>query len=56
MQEEAKTETPMVDIDTSGPSAEVELKDEAQTEEPTTLWVGLGGGLSRISWDGEGPI
>jgi hypothetical protein len=33
MQEEAKTETPMVDIDTSGPSAEVELKDEAQTEE-----------------------
>ena len=33
MQEEAKKETPMVDIDTSGPSAEIELQDEAQTEE-----------------------
>ena len=33
MQEEAKTETPMVDIDTSGPSAEVELNDDVQTEE-----------------------
>ncbi len=33
MQEEAKTNTPMVDIDTSGPSAEVELNDDAQTEE-----------------------
>ncbi len=33
MQEEAKTDTPMVDIDTSGPSAEVELNEEAQTEE-----------------------
>ena len=33
MQEETKRETPMVDIDTSGPSAEVELQDEAQTEE-----------------------
>jgi len=33
MQEEAKTDTPMVDIDTSGPSAEVELNDDAQTEE-----------------------
>ena len=33
MQEEAKTETPMVDIDTSGPAAEVELNDDAQTEE-----------------------
>jgi hypothetical protein len=33
MQEEAKTNTPMVDIDTSGPSAEVELNEEAQTEE-----------------------
>lgn len=32
MQEETK-QTPMVDIDTSGPNAEVELKDEAQTEE-----------------------
>ena len=32
MQEETK-QTPMVDIDTSGPSAEVELKDDAQTEE-----------------------
>lgn len=33
MQEETKRETPMVDIDTSGPDAEVELNDEAQTEE-----------------------
>ena len=33
MQEEAKTNTPMVDIDTSGPSAEVELNDDVQTEE-----------------------
>ena len=33
MQEETRKDTPMVDIDTSGPSAEVELKDEAQTEE-----------------------
>ena len=33
MQEEAKRETPMVDIDTSGPSAEVELQDDAQNEE-----------------------
>ena len=32
-EQETKRETPMVDIDTSGPSAEVELKDEAQTEE-----------------------
>ena len=32
MQEETK-QTPMVDIDTSGPSAEVELNEEAQTEE-----------------------
>ena len=32
MQEENKN-TPMVDIDTSGPSAEVELNDDAQTEE-----------------------
>jgi len=32
MQEETK-QTPMVDIDTSGPNAEVELKDEAQTED-----------------------
>src|SRR5210317_477984 len=33
MQEQENKDTPMVDIDTSGPSAEVELKDEAQTEE-----------------------
>jgi len=33
MQEETRKDTPMVDIDTPGPSAEVELKDEAQTEE-----------------------
>ena len=33
MQEENKQETPMVDIDTSGPSAEVELNDDVQTEE-----------------------
>ena len=33
MQEQENKNTPMVDIDTSGPSAEVELKDEAQTEE-----------------------
>jgi hypothetical protein len=33
MQEETKTDTPMVDIDTSGPSAEVELNDDVQTEE-----------------------
>jgi len=33
MQEETKRDTPMVDIDTSGPSAEVELNEEAQTEE-----------------------
>ena len=32
MQEENKN-TPMVDIDTSGPSAEVELNDDVQTEE-----------------------
>ena len=32
-EQETKRETPMVDIDTSGPSAEVELNDEAQTEE-----------------------
>ena len=32
-EQENKKETPMVDIDTSGPSEEVELKDEAQTEE-----------------------
>jgi len=33
MQEQENKNTPMVDIDTSGPSAEVELNDEAQTEE-----------------------
>ena len=33
MQEQENKDTPMVDIDTSGPSAEVELNDEAQTEE-----------------------
>ena len=33
MQEETKTNIPMVDIDTSGPEQEVELKEEAQTEE-----------------------
>src|SRR5210317_981858 len=33
MQEQENKDTPMVDIDTSGPSAEVELKDDAQTEE-----------------------
>jgi hypothetical protein len=33
MQEQENKNTPMVDIDTSGPSAEVELKDDAQTEE-----------------------
>jgi hypothetical protein len=33
MQEETKRDTPMVDIDTSGPSAEVELNDDVQTEE-----------------------
>ena len=32
-EQENKKDTPMVDIDTSGPSAEVELKDDAQTEE-----------------------
>ena len=32
MQEETK-QTPMVDIDTSGPEQEIELNDEAQTEE-----------------------
>ena len=38
MQEETK-QTPMVDIDTSGPSAEVELKDEAQTEEQVRRYL-----------------
>lgn len=33
MQEQENKNTPMVDIDTSGPSAEVELNEEAQTEE-----------------------
>ena len=33
MQEQENKDTPMVDIDTSGPSAEVELNGEAQTEE-----------------------
>jgi hypothetical protein len=33
MQEQENKNTPMVDIDTSGPSAEVELNDDAQTEE-----------------------
>ena len=33
MQEQENKNTPMVDIDTSGPSAEVELQDDAQTEE-----------------------
>jgi hypothetical protein len=33
MQEETKREVPMVDIDTSGPEQEVELNDDAQTEE-----------------------
>ncbi len=33
MQEEAKRDIPMVDIDTSGPEQEVELENEAQTEE-----------------------
>src|SRR6056300_1543766 len=32
-EQENKKDTPMVDIDTSGPSAEVELNDDAQTEE-----------------------
>src|SRR6056300_1188942 len=32
-EQENKKDTPMVDIDTSGPSAEVELNEEAQTEE-----------------------
>ena len=32
MQEENKREVPMVDIDTSGPGQEVELNDDAQTE------------------------
>ena len=32
MQEENKKEVPMVDIDTSGPGQEVELNDDAQTE------------------------
>jgi len=32
MQEEANKEVPMVDIDTSGPGQEVELNDDAQTE------------------------
>jgi len=32
MQEENKREIPMVDIDTSGPGQEVELNDDAQTE------------------------
>ena len=31
--DENKKETPMVDIDTSGPEAEIELKDDAETEE-----------------------
>lgn len=33
MQEETKKDTPMVDIDTSGPGQEIELQDDAQTEE-----------------------
>jgi hypothetical protein len=33
MQEETKRDTPMVDIDTSGPGQEIELQDDAQTEE-----------------------
>ena len=33
MQEETKNDTPMVDIDTSGPGQEIELNDDAQTEE-----------------------
>ena len=33
MQEETKKDTPMVDIDTSGPGQEIELNDDAQTEE-----------------------
>src|SRR6056300_38486 len=33
MQEQENKDTPMVDIDTSGPSAEVELNDDVQTEE-----------------------
>jgi hypothetical protein len=32
-EQENKQDTPMVDIDTSGPSAEVELNEEAKTEE-----------------------
>src|SRR6056300_1246771 len=32
-EQENKQETPMVDIDTSGPEQEVELNDDAQTEE-----------------------
>jgi hypothetical protein len=32
MQEENKREIPMVDIDTSGPEQEVELNDDAQSE------------------------
>jgi hypothetical protein len=32
-EQENKKDTPMVDIDTSGPSAEVELNDDVQTEE-----------------------
>ena len=32
MQEETNKEVPMVDIDTSGPGQEVELNDDAQTE------------------------
>ena len=33
MQEETKKDTPMVDIDTSGPGEEIELNDDSQTEE-----------------------
>ena len=33
MQEEAKKDIPMVDIDTSGPGEEIELNDDSQTEE-----------------------
>ena len=33
MQEETRKDTPMVDIDTSGPGQEVELNDDVQTEE-----------------------
>ena len=33
MQEETKREVPMVELDTSGPEQEIELNDDAQTEE-----------------------